>query len=170
MSTVVCWFKRTLKQLEREQTDRQTDRQTDTHDDYRNPLAHARRGLTTVTLAHARRGLNIHESVMNDHITTHTYIHTVNIYNTSNLTCQPKCMSKNCILGLVKLGMHCVSKKTVAVKMINREKLSKSVLLKVNANHTHTHARTHTHTHTHTHNHARTQSRAHVWLFTWKRG
>ena len=37
--------------------DRQTDRQTDTHDDYRNPLAHARRGLTTVTLAHARRGL-----------------------------------------------------------------------------------------------------------------
>ena len=53
MSTVVCWFKRTLKQLEREQTDRwtdkqtdrQTDRQTDTHDDYRNPLAHARRGL-----------------------------------------------------------------------------------------------------------------------------
>ena len=65
MSTVVCWFKRTLKQLEREQTDRwtdgqtnrQTDRQTDTHDDYRNPLAHARRGLTTLTLAHARRGL-----------------------------------------------------------------------------------------------------------------
>ena len=37
--------------------DRQTDKQTDTHDDYRNPLAHARRGLTTVTLAHARRGL-----------------------------------------------------------------------------------------------------------------
>ena len=33
--------------------------------------------------------------------------------------------------GLVKLGMHCVSKKTVAVKIINREKLSKSVLLKV---------------------------------------
>ena len=28
------------------QTDTQTDRQTDTHDDYRNPLAHARRGLT----------------------------------------------------------------------------------------------------------------------------
>ena len=51
MSTVVCWFKRTLKQLEREQTDR--------HDDYRNSLAHARRGLTTVTLAHARRGLII---------------------------------------------------------------------------------------------------------------
>ena len=50
MSTVVCWFKRTLKQLEREQTDRWTD-------DYRKPLAHARRGLTTVTLAHARRGL-----------------------------------------------------------------------------------------------------------------
>ena len=27
--------------------------------------------------------------------------------------------------------MHCVTRKTVAVKMINREKLSKSVLLKV---------------------------------------
>ena len=38
------------------QTDRQTDRQTK----YCNPLAHARRGLTsTVTLAHARRGLII---------------------------------------------------------------------------------------------------------------
>ena len=35
-STVVCWFQRTLKQLEREQTDTQTD---------------------TVILAHARRGL-----------------------------------------------------------------------------------------------------------------
>ena len=38
-----------------------------------------------------------------------------------------------CILstGLVRLGVHCVTRKTVAVKMINREKLSKSVLLKV---------------------------------------
>ena len=43
MSIVVCWFQRTLKQLEREQTDRQTDKQ----DDYSNPLAHARRGLIT---------------------------------------------------------------------------------------------------------------------------
>lgn len=33
--------------------------------------------------------------------------------------------------GLVKLGMHCSTGKTVAVKIINREKLSKSVLLKV---------------------------------------
>ena len=39
MSTVVCWFQRTLKQLEREQTDRQTHT------------------TTTVTLAHAHRGL-----------------------------------------------------------------------------------------------------------------
>ena len=39
MSTVVCWFQRTLKQLEREQTDTQTHR------------------TTTVTLTHARRGL-----------------------------------------------------------------------------------------------------------------
>ena len=33
--------------------------------------------------------------------------------------------------GLVKLGLHCVTRKTVAVKIINREKLSKSVLMKV---------------------------------------
>ncbi|XP_075218884.1 BRSK family serine/threonine-protein kinase sugar-free frosting isoform X2 [Lycorma delicatula] len=33
--------------------------------------------------------------------------------------------------GLVKLGVHCVSGKKVAIKIINREKLSESVLLKV---------------------------------------
>ena len=43
MSTVVCWFQRTLKQLEREQTDTQTDRQTDRQDDYSNPRACAPR-------------------------------------------------------------------------------------------------------------------------------
>ncbi|GBM60776.1 hypothetical protein AVEN_233840-1 [Araneus ventricosus] len=32
--------------------------------------------------------------------------------------------------GLVKLGVHCVTGKKVAVKIINREKLSESVLLK----------------------------------------
>ncbi len=34
-------------------------------------------------------------------------------------------------VGLVRLGVHCVTNKTVAVKIINREKLSKAVLLKV---------------------------------------
>nr|CAD7412816.1 unnamed protein product [Timema cristinae] len=34
-------------------------------------------------------------------------------------------------LGLVKLGVHCVIGKKVAVKIINREKLSESVLMKV---------------------------------------
>ena len=34
--------------------------------------------------------------------------------------------------GLVKLGVHCVSGKKVAVKIVNREKLSESVLQKVN--------------------------------------
>lgn len=38
-----------------------------------------------------------------------------------------------CGPGLVRLGVHCVTRKTVAVKMINREKLSKSVLLKVSS-------------------------------------
>lgn len=33
--------------------------------------------------------------------------------------------------GLVKLGIHCVTGKNVAIKIINREKLSESVLLKV---------------------------------------
>ena len=35
------------------------------------------------------------------------------------------------ISGLVKLGIHCVSGKKVAIKIINREKLSESVLMKV---------------------------------------
>ena len=33
--------------------------------------------------------------------------------------------------GLVKLGVHCVTGKKVAVKIINKEKLSESVLMKV---------------------------------------
>jgi BR serine/threonine kinase len=33
--------------------------------------------------------------------------------------------------GLVKLGVHCVSGKKVAIKIINREKLSEPVLIKV---------------------------------------
>lgn len=35
------------------------------------------------------------------------------------------------IPGLVKLGTHCVTGRSVAIKIINREKLSESVLLKV---------------------------------------
>ena len=35
------------------------------------------------------------------------------------------------LLGLVKLGVHCVTGKKVAIKIINREKLSESVLIKV---------------------------------------
>lgn len=35
--------------------------------------------------------------------------------------------------GLVKLGVHCVIGKKVAIKIINREKLSESVLMKVTA-------------------------------------
>lgn len=44
-----------------------------------------------------------------------------------NVTCY-------CILfvtGLVKLGIHCITGKKVAVKIVNREKLSESVLMKV---------------------------------------
>lgn len=35
------------------------------------------------------------------------------------------------VSGLVKLGVHCVLGKKVAIKIINREKLSESVLMKV---------------------------------------
>lgn len=38
------------------------------------------------------------------------------------------------MIGLVKLGVHCVLGKKVAIKIINREKLSESVLMKVNQN------------------------------------
>ncbi|ENN81424.1 hypothetical protein YQE_02118, partial [Dendroctonus ponderosae] len=34
-------------------------------------------------------------------------------------------------VGLVKLGVQCVTGKKVAIKIINREKLSESVLMKV---------------------------------------
>ena len=50
-----------------------------------------------------------------------------------------RCCHKLCVLidplfaGLVKLGIHCITRKTVAVKIINRERLSKSVLMKVSA-------------------------------------
>lgn len=34
--------------------------------------------------------------------------------------------------GLVKLGVHCITGQKVAIKIVNREKLSESVLMKVN--------------------------------------
>lgn len=33
--------------------------------------------------------------------------------------------------GLVKLGVHCITAQKVAIKIVNREKLSESVLMKV---------------------------------------
>lgn len=36
-----------------------------------------------------------------------------------------------CLLGLVKLGVHCITGQKVAIKIVNREKLSESVLMKV---------------------------------------
>ncbi len=33
--------------------------------------------------------------------------------------------------GLVKLGVHCITGQKVALKIVNREKLSESVLMKV---------------------------------------
>lgn len=35
------------------------------------------------------------------------------------------------VAGLVKLGIHCVTCQKVAIKIVNREKLSESVLMKV---------------------------------------
>ena len=37
----------------------------------------------------------------------------------------------SCVAGLVKLGVHCVTCQKVAIKIVNREKLSESVLMKV---------------------------------------
>uniref|UniRef100_A0A8C3IC11 non-specific serine/threonine protein kinase n=1 Tax=Chrysemys picta bellii TaxID=8478 RepID=A0A8C3IC11_CHRPI len=34
-------------------------------------------------------------------------------------------------VGLVKLGVHCITGQKVAIKIVNREKLSESVLMKV---------------------------------------
>lgn len=49
--------------------------------------------------------------------------------------CDPCSPSLNFLLllsaGLVKLGVHCVTCQKVAVKIVNREKLSESVLTKV---------------------------------------
>lgn len=44
---------------------------------------------------------------------------------------RPKTSSYFFFTGLVKLGVHCVLGKKVAIKIINREKLSESVLMKV---------------------------------------
>jgi hypothetical protein len=44
--------------------------------------------------------------------------------NPTFLTCSP---------GLVKLGVHCITGQKVAIKIVNREKLSESVLMKVRA-------------------------------------
>ena len=38
---------------------------------------------------------------------------------------------KFCSPGLVKLGVHCITGQKVAIKIVNREKLSESVLMKV---------------------------------------
>lgn len=35
------------------------------------------------------------------------------------------------LAGLVKLGVHCITGQKVAIKIVNREKLSESVLMKV---------------------------------------
>lgn len=46
-------------------------------------------------------------------------------------------MFKHCVppsdplSGLVKLGVHCITGQKVAIKIVNREKLSESVLMKV---------------------------------------
>lgn len=36
-----------------------------------------------------------------------------------------------CVAGLVKLAVHCVTNKKAAIKIVNREKLSEAVLMKV---------------------------------------
>jgi len=48
--------------------------------------------------------------------------------------CWCLCLSTSlswCVSGLVKLGIHCIMGQKVAIKIVNREKLSESVLMKV---------------------------------------
>lgn len=43
----------------------------------------------------------------------------------------PLCLCLSASAGLVKLGVHCITGQKVAIKIVNREKLSESVLMKV---------------------------------------
>ncbi|GIX83158.1 hypothetical protein CEXT_359921 [Caerostris extrusa] len=43
----------------------------------------------------------------------------------------PEMNTRQLSFGLVKLGVHCITGRKVAIKIINREKLSESVLQKV---------------------------------------
>lgn len=56
------------------------------------------------------------------------YISNTHSLSSPALTVQLLCYTSK---GLVKLGIHCMSGKKVAIKIINREKLSESVLIKV---------------------------------------
>ena len=67
---------------------------------------------------------------------THTHRHTLCIYYfvlfaSVQLLFIMMTLMFPTVTGLVKLGVHCKTKKTAAVKIVNRSKLSKSVLMKV---------------------------------------
>lgn len=47
--------------------------------------------------------------------------------------CWPESEGASLPAGLVKLGIHCVTCQKVAIKIVNREKLSESVLMKVSS-------------------------------------
>ena len=56
--------------------------------------------------------------------------HAIDLPNVSPSTSSYS-VATSSVVGLVKLGVHCLTGKKVAVKIINREKLSQSVLEKV---------------------------------------
>lgn len=47
------------------------------------------------------------------------------------MICEIQTLSLLPLSGLVKLGVHCITGQKVAIKIVNREKLSESVLMKV---------------------------------------
>ena len=59
----------------------------------------------------------------------------VNIYYLPSLPCHGNLniLTATLAAGVVKLGVHCTTEKQVAVKIVNRSKLSQSVLKKVRA-------------------------------------
>uniref|UniRef100_A0A7M4FFY5 non-specific serine/threonine protein kinase n=1 Tax=Crocodylus porosus TaxID=8502 RepID=A0A7M4FFY5_CROPO len=52
-------------------------------------------------------------------------------FDPSTLSCHGGGSDSMICSGLVKLGVHCVTCQKVAIKIVNREKLSESVLMKV---------------------------------------
>ena len=77
---------------------------------------------------------------LSPHTHTHTHTHNARAYSQTRTHTRTHThthtRTHTAATGLVKMGMHCVTRKAVAVKIVNREKLSSTVLMKVILTHT----------------------------------